>query len=71
MKQQTLGKMSDYKLLSPDKSGSGRDNVLLALKLISEEGGGANKNVLECNTGKIKSWGGGVVYSGLESKFLA
>ena len=32
--------MSDYKLLSPDKSGSGRDNVLLALKLISEEGVG-------------------------------
>ena len=31
-KQQTVAKMSAYELLSPDNSGSGGDNVLLAQK---------------------------------------
>ena len=29
-KQQTVGKMSDHELLSPDNSGSGWENILLA-----------------------------------------
>ena len=38
-KQQTVGKMSDHELLSPDNSGSGMDNVLLAQKIISNKRG--------------------------------
>ena len=38
-KQQTVGKMSDHKLLSLGNSGSGWDNVLLAQK-INRPGGG-------------------------------
>ena len=38
-KQQTVGKMSDHELYSPDNSGSGWDNVLLAQK-INKRGGG-------------------------------
>ena len=50
-KQQTMGKMSDHELISPDNSGSGWDNVLLLLaQKINKRGGGAcNKNVLVCN----------------------
>ena len=32
-KQQTVEKMSDHELLSPDNSGSGWDNVLFAQKI--------------------------------------
>ena len=45
-KQQAVGKMSDYELLSPDNSGSGWDNVLLAQK--NNKQGGCNNNVLVC-----------------------
>ena len=65
--QQTVGKMSDYELLSPDNSGSGWDNVLLAQKINKRGEGGCNKNVLVCTFFK-KLIVGGDVYSGLESK---
>ena len=45
-KQQTVGKMSDYELLSPENSGSGWTNVFLAQKI--DKWGGSNKNVLVC-----------------------
>ena len=32
-KQRTVGKLSDHELLSPDSSGSGWENVLLAQKV--------------------------------------
>ena len=43
-KQQTVGKMPDHELISPDNSGSCWDNVLLAQKINKQRG--CNKNVL-------------------------
>ena len=39
-KLQTVGKMFDQELISPDNSGSGWDNVLLAQKINKRGGGG-------------------------------
>ena len=54
-KQQTVCKMSDHELLSPDNSGSGRDNVFMAQKNNQQEG--CNKNVLICISEKLNSQG--------------
>ena len=45
-KQQTVGKMSDYELLSSDNPGSRWDNVLLTQKINKQ--GGCSKNILLC-----------------------
>ena len=45
-KQQTVGKISYHELVSPDNSGSGWDNSLLAQKINKQ--GGCNEIVLVC-----------------------
>ena len=56
-KQQTMSKMSNHELLSPDNSGSGWDNVLVGQKI--------NKRRVTIRLSwyvffeKINSWGGG------------
>ena len=57
-KEQTVGKISDNELYSPDNSGSGWDNVLLAQKGNKRES--CNKDLLVCIFfEKINSRGGG------------
>ena len=52
--------MSDNELLSPDNSGSGWDNVLLAYKIDKWGGGDCNKNVLVRIFCKISSQGASI-----------
>ena len=57
-KQQTVSKMPEDELFSPDNSESGWDNVLLAQTINKRGGGGCNKNVLICFFEKNKLSGG-------------
>ena len=45
-KQQSVGRMSGHELFSPDNSGSGWDNILLAQNVNNK--GVCNKNILVC-----------------------
>ena len=68
-KQQTVCKMSDHELLSPDNSDSGWDNVLLAQKINKQ--GVAIRMSWYALFEKINSWGGeGPLFRSAEYSFV-